>query len=42
MTSVLDVYRSAQVLIHEHDEDAAIDADEWADTKLERIAIKTG
>ncbi len=36
MTSDLDIYRSAQVLIREHDEDAALEAAQRADAMLEK------
>ena len=36
MTSDLDIYRSAQVLIREHGADAALDAAQRADAMLER------
>ncbi len=36
MASDLDIYRSANVLIREHGEDAAIEAAIWADAMLER------
>ncbi len=36
MTSDLDIYRSAQVLIREHGEDATIKAAQRADDVLER------
>ncbi len=32
----LDIYRSANVLIREHGEDAALDAAMWADAMLEK------
>jgi hypothetical protein len=32
----LDIYRSAQVLIHEHGEDAALDATTWAIAMLDK------
>ncbi len=34
--SDLDMYRSANVLIREHGEDAALDAAMWADAMLEK------
>ena len=36
MTSDLDIYRSAQVLIREHGDDAALEAAQRADGMLER------
>ncbi len=36
MTSDLDIYRSANVLIREHGEDAALEAAQRADAMLER------
>ncbi len=36
MTSDLDIYRSATVLIREHGEDAALEAAQRADGRLER------
>ncbi len=36
MTSDLDIYRSAQVLIREHGEDAALEAAMRADAMLEK------
>ena len=36
MTSNLDIYRSAQVLIREHSEDAALEAAQRADAMLEK------
>ena len=36
MTSDLDIYRSAQVLIREHGEDAALEAAKRADAMLEK------
>ncbi len=36
MTSDLDIYRSAQVLIREHGEDAALEAAQRADAMLEK------
>ncbi len=32
----LDIYRSANVLIREHGEDAALDVAVWADAMLEK------
>ncbi len=39
MTSDLDIYRTANVLIREHDEDAALEAAQRADAMLEKGAI---
>ena len=36
MITDLDIYRSANVLIHEHREDAALEAAQRADAMLER------
>ena len=36
MTSALDIYRSAGVLIREHGEDAALEAAKHADAMLEK------
>ena len=36
MITDLDIYRSANVLIHEHGEDAALEAAQRADAMLER------
>ena len=36
MTSDLDIYRTAQVLIREHGEDAALEAAQRADAMLEK------
>ncbi len=36
MIADLDIYRSANVLIREHGEDAAIEAAMWADAMLEK------
>ena len=36
MISNLDIYRSANVLIREHGEDAALDATMWAIAMLEK------
>jgi len=36
MTSDLDIYRSANVLIREHGEDAALDATTWAIAMLDK------
>ncbi len=36
MTSDLDIYRSANVLIREHGEDAALEAAQRADSMLEK------
>ena len=35
----LDIYRSAQALIREHGEDAAIEAAMWADSMLENYVF---
>ena len=35
MISDLDIYRTASVLIHEHGEDAEVEAAQWADAMLE-------
>ncbi len=39
MTSDLDIYRTANVLIREHGEDAALEAAQRADAMLEKGAI---
>ena len=39
MTSDLDIYRTANVLIREHGEDAALEAAQHADAMLEKGAI---
>ena len=39
MTSGLDIYRTASVLIREHGEDAALEAAQRADAMLEKGAI---
>jgi len=39
MTSDLDIYRTANVLIREHGEDAALEAAQGADAMLEKGAI---
>jgi hypothetical protein len=36
MTSVIDIYRSAAVLIRKHGEDAALEAAQRADAMLEK------
>ncbi len=36
MTSDLDIYRTASVLIHEHGKDAALEAAQRADAMLEK------
>ncbi len=36
MTSDLDIFRTANVLIHEHGEDAALEAAQSADAMLEK------
>ena len=36
MITDLDIYRSANVLVHEHGEDAALEAAQRADAMLER------
>lgn len=35
MTSSIDIYRTASVLIREHSEDTALEAAQWADKFLE-------
>ena len=40
MISDLDIYRSAQVLIREHGEDAALEAAHRADALLEKGAVE--
>lgn len=39
MTTDLDIYRTASVLIREHGEDAALEAAQRADAMLEKGAI---
>ncbi len=39
MTSDLDIYRTASGLIHEHGEDAALEAAQRADTMLEKGSL---
>jgi hypothetical protein len=39
MTSDLDIYRTASVLIREHGEDAALKAAQWADAMLEEGSL---
>ncbi len=39
MTSEIDIYRTASVLIREHGEDAALEAAQRADAMLEKGAI---
>ena len=39
MTSDLDIYRTANVLIREHGEDAALEAAQSADAMLERGSL---
>jgi len=41
MTSDLDIYRTASVLIREHGEDAALEAAQRADAMLEKGFIRT-
>ncbi len=36
MPSKIDTYRSANVLIHEHGEDAGLEVAMWADAMLEK------
>ena len=40
MTSDLDIYRTASVLIREHGEEAALEAAERADAMLEKGAVE--